>query len=337
VSAVIAIDGSAGEGGGQVLRSSLALSILTGKELRIEKIRANRRRGGLLRQHLTGLRAAVAISGAEVEGDKLKSAEVTFRPGPVRPGEYSFAIGTAGSANLVLQTILPPLMLASGPSLLTLEGGTHNDKSPPFHYLRDAFLPQLARLGPKVEMQLDRWGFYPAGGGEISAEIVPSAEIGVLNLDERGALLGIDATAVVSALPPKIARRELRALGKTLDFAAEIVEVEDPRGPGNVLMVTVRHENVTEVFTGFGQKGVTAERVAGRVAAEVTDYLESEVPVGEHLADQLLIPMALAGKGSFVTGEPSLHTTTNMSVIQRFLDVEFTVERVSRRAWRISL
>jgi RNA 3'-terminal phosphate cyclase (ATP) len=334
---MITIDGSAGEGGGQVLRSSLALSILTGKALRIVKIRANRRRGGLLRQHLTGLRAAVAISGAEVEGAALKSTEITFRPGPIQAGEYSFAIGSAGSANLVLQTILPPLMLAEGTSFLTLEGGTHNDKSPPFHYLRDAFLPQLAKLGPKVELQLDRWGFYPAGGGEISAEIEPSSEIGVLKLEERGKLLGIEAMAVVSGLPGKIARRELRKLGETIDCSGEIVEVENPRGPGNVLMVTVRHENVAEVFTGFGAKGVTAERVAGRVAAEVSDYLESEVPVGEHLADQLLIPMALAGKGSFVTGEPSLHTTTNISVIQQFLDVRFEVERVSRRAWRISI
>ena len=334
---MITIDGSAGEGGGQVLRSSLALSILTGQDLRIIKIRANRRRGGLLRQHLTGLRAAAAISGAEVVGDQLKSAEVTFRPGAVRPGEYSFAIGTAGSANLVLQTILPALMLADGTSLLTLEGGTHNDKSPPFHYLRDAFLPQLGKLGPKVELQLDRWGFYPAGGGEISAEISPSKSIGVLDLNERGALLGIDATAVVSALPAKIGRRELRTLGETLDCAGEIIEVEDPRGPGNVLMVTVRHENVTEVFTGFGEKGVTAEHVARRVAAEVNDYLDSGVPVGEHLADQLLIPMALAGAGSFVTSEPSLHTTTNIEVIQQFVGVQFEIERISARAWRVSV
>ena len=334
---MITIDGSAGEGGGQVLRSSLALSILTGQDLRIIKIRANRRRGGLLRQHLTGLRAAAAISGAEVVGDQLKSAEVTFRPGAVRPGEYSFAIGTAGSANLVLQTILPALMLADGTSLLTLEGGTHNDKSPPFHYLRDAFLPQLGKLGPKVELQLDRWGFYPAGGGEISAEISPSKSIGVLDLNERGALLGIDATAVVSALPAKIGRRELRTLGETLDCAGEIIEVEDARGPGNVLMVTVRHENVTEVFTGFGEKGVTAEHVARRVAAEVNDYLDSGVPVGEHLADQLLIPMALAGAGSFVTSEPSLHTTTNIEVIQQFVGVQFEIERISARAWRVSV
>ncbi len=334
---MIAINGSAGEGGGQVLRTSLALSVLTNKPFRIYDIRGKRRRSGLLRQHLTGLRAATAISGAEVEGDTLKSSEVIFAPGSVRPGEYSFAIGTAGSANLVLQTVLPPLMLADGPSLLTLEGGTHNDKSPPFHYLRDAFLPVLSLLGPQVDLELDRWGFYPAGGGQISAQIGPSKAIGVLDLEERGALLGIEALAVISALPTKIARRELRKLGRTLDIEAAIHEVEDPRGPGNVLIVTVRHENVTEVFTGFGAKGVTAERVAGRVAAEVTDYLESEVPVGEHLADQLLIPLALAGRGSFVTGEPSLHTMTNMAVIQQFLEVEFAVERISRRAWRIAL
>jgi len=334
---MIVIDGSAGEGGGQVLRSSLALSILTGKAFRIENIRAKRRRPGLLRQHLTGLRAATAISGAEVQGDVLKSSEVIFRPGPVRSGEFRFAVGTAGSANLVLQTVLPPLMLAEGSSVLSLEGGTHNDKSPPFHYLRDAFLPQLGVLGPQVDLQLDRWGFYPAGGGEMSAQIDPSDSLAILALEDRGALLGIEATAVVSALPTKIARRELRALGTVLDIEGEVIDVPEPRGPGNVLMITVRHQHVTEVFTGFGQKGVTAERVAGQVATQVVDYLESGVPVGEHLADQLLIPMALAGAGVFLTGEPSLHTTTNISVIETFLDVRFSVERCSRRAWRIAL
>jgi len=333
---MIVIDGSAGEGGGQVLRSSLALSIITGEPFRIENIRANRRRGGLLRQHLTGVRAATQISDAKVEGDTLKSRTLTFRPRLVIPDAYSFAVGTAGSANLVLQTVLPALMLAEGPSVLTVEGGTHNDKSPSFHYLRDAFGPVLETLGPKLDMQLDRWGFYPAGGGQLTAEITPS-ELGVLDLEERGDLVRIEATAVVSALPSKIARRELGKLKDFFDFEAAIHEVEEPRGPGNVLQVTVRHEHVTEVFTGFGQKGVTAERVAGQVAAEVVDYLESGAPVGEHLADQLLIPMALAGGGAFVTGEPSLHTTTNISVIETFLDVRFQVERISPRAWRISV
>jgi RNA 3'-terminal phosphate cyclase (ATP) len=335
---MLTIDGSAGEGGGQVLRTSLALSVLTGIPFKIENIRGRRRRPGLLRQHLTGLRAAKMISDAGVVGDELKSSAVTFRPNCIRPGEYSFAVGTAGSANLVLQTVLPPLMVAESPSFLTLQGGTHNGFSPPFHYIDQVLAPLLARMGPKLGMELRRWGFYPAGGGEIRVEIVPAPRLLPLKLEERGAGPVIEATAVVSALPKNIAKRELGVLAKKLHLSStNAMEIDRPEGPGNVVMVRVEHDHCVEMFTGFGQKGVPAERVAGRVATAVQRYLRLGAPVGEHLADQLLIPMALAGSGSFVTCAPTSHTQTNMEVIRHFLDVAFDVKELSKDIWRISI
>ncbi len=185
---MITIDGSLGEGGGQVLRSSLALSALTGQPFRIHSIRKSRSKPGLARQHLTCVRAAAQVCGARVDGAEMRSTDLTFHPRTVQPGEFSFAIGTAGSCNLVLQTVLPPLMLASGPSLVTLKGGTHNDKSPPYHFLESVFLPLLGRMGPSVELELHSWGFFPAGGGEFSASIEPTDSLQRLDLNERGYL-----------------------------------------------------------------------------------------------------------------------------------------------------
>src|SRR5689334_333662 len=170
---MLKLDGSVGEGGGQILRTALALSALTGQPFEIEKIRAKRRKPGLLRQHLTAVRAATALCQAQVEGDSLGSMTLRFVPGDVKPGEYAFAIGTAGSATLVLQTVLPPLLLASRPSKITIEGGTHNPLAPPVDFLDRSFLPLVRRMGPRVRVQLERWGFYPAGGGRISVEIEP--------------------------------------------------------------------------------------------------------------------------------------------------------------------
>src|SRR5437867_958993 len=164
---MLLIDGSQGEGGGQILRTALGLSLVTGTPIRIEKIRAGRAKPGLLRQHLTAVNAATAIGAVDVEGATLGSQELTFRPGTVKPGEYRFAVGTAGSTGLVLQTVLPPLLTAPGPSTLTLEGGTHNPTAPPFDFLARAFLPLISRMGPSATARLERPGFYPAGGGQM--------------------------------------------------------------------------------------------------------------------------------------------------------------------------
>lgn len=335
---MLTMDGSMGEGGGQVLRTSLGLSALTGTPFRIDHIRKNRRRPGLARQHLTAVRAAATICGAEVQGDAMGSTSVTFRPGPVVAGAYHFAIGTAGSANLVLQTVLPALMCADGPSLITLEGGTHNNMSPPFDFLKQAFAPLLARMGPLLALELERHGFYPAGGGRFTASIQPSASLRPLELLARGEVQAIEPHVLLSMLHSGIGRRELKALCEALELAyphGAIEEVAQPQGPGNAVMVTVRSEHVTELFTGFGDKGVRGEEVARGVAAEVRAYLDAGVPVSEHLADQLLIPLAIAGGGAFRTTEPTLHTRTNAEVIGRFLPVRFGITQVGSQAWEV--
>jgi len=336
-SQTITIDGSAGEGGGQVLRSSLSLSLVTGKPFRIERIRARRRKPGLRQQHLTAVRAAADVGQASVDEAASGSQSLTFVPGGIRPGPYRFAVGTAGSATLVLQTVLPALIIADGPSKLTLEGGTHNPWAPPFDFLQKVFLPLLHRMGPEIKATLKRPGFYPAGGGAFSVEIRPRPALHRIDLPERGEILHCTARAIVSRLPRHIAEREVDVVRRRMSLDADAVRAEsvDAAGPGNCVMIEVQSEQLTEIFTGFGQKGVPAERVAAGVVKEAKRYLKAGVPVGERLADQLLLPMALAGGGKFLTLAPSDHTRTNIEVIRQFLDVEIHTEEISRDAWEV--
>lgn len=326
---MIDIDGRSGEGGGQILRTSLALSLITGKAFRMHHIRGGRRKPGLLRQHLTGVRAAATVGAATVDGAELHSSELVFEPGPVQPGDYHFAVGTAGSAVLVLQTVLPALLTASGPSQLTVEGGTHAASAPPYPYFAKTYLPVVERMGPTLRSTLVRPGFYPAGGGRIDLAIRPAAGLEPLEICDRGALRRVRVSAIVSALPKHIGTRELveirRRLGLDRD-SGRVVVVDEPRGPGNAVTIEAECDGITEVFTGFGRKGVRAETVAALAARAFESWRDSGVPVGEHLADQLLLPMALAGGGRFVTTEPSRHTTTNIETIRRFLDVRILVE-----------
>ncbi len=334
------IDGSMGEGGGQILRSSLALSLITGRPVEIENIRAGREKPGLLRQHLTAVNAAAEVGGARVEGAALRSTHLSFHPGKVRPGEHRFAVGTAGSTTLVLQTVLPALLTAPGPSTLVLEGGTHNPFAPPFDFLDKAFLPLLRRMGPRVEATLERAGFYPAGGGRFEVRIEPVAKLGRLDLPERGEIKRRLARALVAGLPASIGHREVKAVRDLLSWERESLAVEEVRGSpgmGNILCLEVESEHVTEVFTAFGQRGVPAESVAARAVEEARAYLASGAPVGVHLADQLLLPMALAGGGSFRTQAPSRHTLTNIEVLKMFLDVEIEVKKVGRDDWSIEI
>ncbi len=327
------IDGSRGEGGGQILRSSLALAILTRTPVQIINIRARRSKPGLMRQHLTAVRAAAEICGAELVGDRLGAREIVFTPGAVRPGAYTFSIGTAGSVGLVLQTVLYPLLLADGPSELVLEGGTHNKASPPFDFLVKAFLPLLARMGGDVTLELDKPGFYPAGGGRIRVSIRPS-KLKRFELTERGEARPVFARALVANLSEKIAKRELNVLKTMLGLEraqtrTETVEGSD--GPGNVVFVEAPFEHVTEVFSGFGERGVRAEKVANGAGREAKAYLELGAPVGEHLADQLLLPLALGEGGVFVTGPLSEHSRTNVETIRLFLDVGIEAIEIGER------
>jgi RNA 3'-terminal phosphate cyclase (ATP) len=337
---MLVIDGSRGEGGGQVLRTSLALSLVTGQPFRIKKIRAGRQKPGLLRQHLTAVNAAAEIGRAQVVGNTLGSREITFQPGPVRAGRYHFAIGTAGSCTLVLQTILPALLTGKEPSELLLEGGTHNTCAPPFDFISSAFLPLLRRMGAKVLATLERPGFHPAGGGRIRVRIEPASHLSRLDLAQRGALLDWRARALVALLPRHVGERELRMVQEALGWKEgrlQVQEIATSAGPGNVLILEVVSAALTEVFTGFGERGVRAEQVAMRAIREAAEYLAAVVPVGRHLADQLLLPMALAGGGSFRTLSPTRHATTNIEVIQRFLPIAITVKQFTEQCWEFRI
>jgi RNA 3'-terminal phosphate cyclase (ATP) len=295
-----------------------------------------------MRQHLTAVKAAAEVGGAEVRGNSIGSQDLTFTPQAIRHGQYHFAVGTAGSATLVLQTVLPALLLGSADqgSELVLEGGTHNPFAPPFDFLERAFLPLVARMGPRVEARLERPGFYPAGGGKFTVSIEPAPRLTRLDLPERGEIRRRLAEARVSRIPLSIAEREIGILRGKLPWPPECFQaraIRNSRGPGNILVIQIESEHVTEVFTGFGKKGVPSEQVVGEALHEVREYLAADVPVSAHLADQLLIPMALAGGGMFRTLAPSRHTMTNIEVIQQFLDMEITAQRGEKGDWEIEV
>jgi RNA 3'-terminal phosphate cyclase (ATP) len=330
---MIEIDGSFGEGGGQILRTSLSMSIITGKPFHIKNIRAGRKKPGLLAQHLTSIRAAAEISQAELEGDNQGSAELHFHPQSVKSGEYQFDVGTAGSCTLVLQTILPALIVADSDSALILKGGTHNPFAPPFDFLAGSFLPIIKSMGPEVKAVLKRPGFYPIGGGRIKVKIKPSRELRQINYLERGAIKKVSAKAMVSKLPRNIAERELKVVKRRLSIDSKnlhIEEISNPRGPGNALIIEIESDCLTELFTGFGEKGVAAEKVAENVVKEAKGYIQAGMPVGQYLADQLLIPAALAGGGKFRTMFLTEHALTNMEVIKRFADIDFKTKSLDR-------
>jgi RNA 3'-terminal phosphate cyclase (ATP) len=337
---MLVIDGSHGEGGGQILRTALSLALVTGRPFRITRIRAGRQKPGLLRQHLTAVQAAAKIGRAEVRGAELGSTDLTFVPGEVVPGEYDFAIGTAGSATLVLQTLLPPLLRASAPSRLVVTGGTHNQQAPPYDFLAQAFAPLVNRLGPTIALRLVRPGFFPAGGGEIVAAITPAATWQRLELLERGPLRRTRARALVARLPPEIGRRELRVVQEHLHWPSAdltVEEVRDSLGPGNVIALELEFANVTEVLTGFGARGVPAETVARGAVEEAQRYLTLDAPVGTHLADQLLVPVALAGGGTFRALEFSSHARTNAEVMRQFLDIEIQAQPDPAGGWCVTV
>jgi RNA 3'-terminal phosphate cyclase (ATP) len=325
---MITIDGSIGEGGGQILRTALALSLTTGQPFQLNRIRAGRKKPGLLRQHLTAVEAAAAIGSADVTGAAVGSSELTFIPGEIKPGEYQFAIGTAGSTTLVMQTILPALITAHSPSSLILEGGTHNPFAPPFDFLEKCFLPVLNRMGPTVTVKLERHGFFPAGGGRFTVNIEPVSQLKPFNLMERGEICSRRARILLSALPESIAQRELKVLKEKCNWPEEsfcFEQISGAVGPGNIILIEIASEQITEVFTGFGERGMLAENVAANAIVAMRRYLTSGVPVGEYLADQLLIPMALARTANcqFRTMPLTRHSLTNIQIIEQFLQGKF--------------
>ena len=346
----MSVDGSQGEGGGQVLRTSLALSLVTGRPLRIERIRASRPKPGLRRQHLTAVRAATAVGEARVKGAELGSRFLEFVPRTIRGGSFHFAVGTAGSTTLVLQTVLPALLQATEPSSLLLEGGTHNPFAPPFGFLEKSFLPALRCVGARVEAELERPGFFPTGGGRLKVRIEPQTERHSLLLLQRGPVIERKAVATVAAIRSPVADRELRVLGDELGFDRSQLErciLPPELGPGNTLTISFGFRcppdessagtTLSAVFTRFGEKRVRAEKVAEKAVHAARHWLQHEVPVDEHLADQLLLPMALSAGGRFRTTEPTEHTRTHLRLLRELLGTQTECRDLGGGRWEIAL
>jgi len=328
------IDGSTGEGGGQILRTSLALSCITGKKLHIENIRAARRNPGLAKQHLSCVHAASQICNGRCQGAALNSRTLDFQPGTVRSGNYNFDIGSAGSATLVIQTILPALFLTDGPSTITVTGGTHNPLAPPFDFLCETFLPVIATAGFYGSCKLIKHGFYPAGGGKITFEIQPwqKQPDQIINLCQPAERFEIHARIYTAKLPKHIAQRQEKLLLQSnLDIRnVEHIEVTDSDGPGSCVMIRLCGSPPsirTTVFTAFGMKGKPSHQVVSEVVNLAKDFLASGAAIDRFLADQLLIYMALSKGGCLTTNELSAHLLTNMEIITKFLPVAFTTER----------
>jgi RNA 3'-terminal phosphate cyclase (ATP) len=334
---MIHIDGSYGEGGGQVVRTSLALAVLTGQPVRITCIRAGRSQPGLAPQHLTAVRAAASICGALVRGDAIGSQELQFHPGSApQPGSFCWDVaetagkGSAGSVGLVFQTVFLPLALAAGSSEIVLRGGTHVAWSPHVSYLEQVYLPALACCDLKAVLNLKAWGFYPVGGGELVVHIDPQGtETRPLSLTERAPLRRIWGTAAVSNLPSHIpqrmANRAMNVLAeKGLKAHVEAKHVR-AKGPGVGIFLFTEDENGMRAgFTAYGRKGLPAEHVAEAACEELLVYYRSGAPVDSHLADQLVLPLAFAsGMSRFTTSQVTEHLRTNMWVVERFGQATF--------------
>lgn len=324
----ITIDGRYGEGGGQILRTALTLSALFSVPLRMHHIRGNRKRPGLRQQHLTAVQALQRITGAEVKGAAVSSAELVFEPGAVRGGHYSFHIGTAGSTSLVLQTVVPVLLFAETPSQVHLTGGTHVPWSPSFHYLQAIFVPAIKTMGGSVSLEIEKWGWYPKGGGAVLCSIDTTQGLCAIHRADRGRLDRLHILSAVSNLPLSIAERQRdRALERIrhlkLPLSVRIEEAPSP-GQGTVLFLAAWFAGSRAGFASLGRRGKRAEAVADDACDELFQFLDSSAVVDKHLADQLVLYMALAkGRSTMITEGVTEHLKTNIWVIEQFAPVAF--------------
>ena len=332
---MLTIDGNFGEGGGQILRTSLSLAAITGRDVTIENIRVGREKPGLRPQHLTGALAVAEICGADVRGAEVGSTRLVFKPGKIRPGGYEFDVSrvraSAGSVNLILQTVLWPLAFAGKSSRLTIKGGTHVPHAPAFNYIDDVFLPTVARMGLICHYRMERAGYYPIGGGEVRLTVEPVEALRALSLTALEGEPAVELTSAVSNLPISIAERQLNtglARVRSMGIAprrAETTEYPSP-GKGTVFLVGLSSGSVKAGFQSLGELKKRAETVAEEACDEFRAYLDSHVALDKHLADQLIIPMALAdGPSKFTTCEITQHLVTNIAVVERFLDARFEV------------
>lgn len=332
----IQLNGEAG--GGQMLRTALSLSMVTGQPFRMVSIRGKRRKPGLMRQHLTCVQASCEITGGSADGAEINSTEIVFQPGTPRGGDYRFSIGTAGSTGLLYQTLLPALLHADAQSTLHLEGGTHNPLAPPFEFLDRVFLPALRKMGADAAISLTESGFAPVGGGSIDCVIQPSAKLTPISLTDRGDLLSTKLRVPVRNLPLSIPGRILNSALVQFPCDDACVEIREP-GPGRGVccLFEAVFENGNEIASAFGELNATAEQVGKRAAKSLRDFISCGAAVGRHLADQLLLPMALAGGGNFITTILDDHVKTNISVIEKFLPVKFHIADLDRGLREISI
>lgn len=335
----IVIDGAQGEGGGQIFRSALTLAMCLGKEVRIENIRAGRSKPGVLRQHLACLKAAQEISDAQVEGNEIGSQCVRFVPRTIRAGQYRFSVGTAGSTTLIMQTIMMPLLLADDASDVIFEGGTHNSMAPTFDFFEQSFLPRVSDIGGRIEVAIERYGFYPAGGGMWRARIHPASEFKRLELCNVAEPSALSAVAMSSKIPKHVGERELAQVKKKCGWDETQLQqvLIDSVGPGNVISLRCITDAYVAMFDAFGEKNVSAEKVATKAISAFKKYERSQVPVCEHLADQLIIPMALGGGGAFMTEKPSGHLLTNVQVVKQIAGLDIAINQVSDDAWLVEV
>lgn len=331
---ILEIDGNYGEGGGQILRSSLSLSAILQRPVRISGIRAGRKKAGLAPQHLTCVNAVAEITGAEITGGTLGSQTLTFCPQKICGGNYTFDVAdirpSAGALSLVFQSIALPLSYAQTSSIVTLRGGTHVPWSPTVHYLQEIFIPIAARFGFEGSLQLNRWGWYPKGGGEAIAEIRPAPGWCSVRLRHRGKLRAVSGFSAASNLPTHILSRQYDQIQKRLvDFdspvSVELVKGESI-GQGTLVFLKAEFENIQVGFSALGARGKPAERVADEACQALEDFLASDAAVDSYLADQIILPMALAeGECRFTTSQITRHLTTNIWLVEQFLPVRFEV------------
>lgn len=341
---MLEIDGSAGEGGGQVLRTSLSLSVLTGRPFRLLHIRANRSKPGLKPQHLTAVRAAATLCQAILRGDKLNSMTLEFTP-QVRPtgGTYLFDVkeasegGSAGAVTLVLQTVLWPLLFGKTPSQVVLRGGTHVPFSPPYHYIAEVARPIFQRMGAVFNVQLKAWGWYPVGGGEITAEIHPISHLQAISFEPIPHQI-VQGVSAVTNLPAHIPNRMARRAHNLLTEARLQPKIQEVRDKGVGAGAGIFLWLPGAGFSSLGRKEIPADKVAETAVADLLAFVENGASVDEHLADQLLLPLALAhGSSTFTTNRLTQHTLTNANLLRQWLDVFITINGQLNQPAQISV
>ncbi len=333
---MIELDGSEGEGGGQILRSALTLSILTGRPFKLINIRANRSKPGLQPQHLMCVRAASTISNGNYKGGSVGSAVLYFEPGAVKSGKYTFSIGTAGATSLVLQTIYLPLALrCDQPSEIIITGGTHNQHAPCYHFLETTWAAYMGRLGISIELEMIRPGFYPRGGGEIRAIVHPCSRVNGLTLTSCPELTTAGGFSAYAGLPESVGRRQARRLSmrlKSQGVESHIpLEEWEAANPGTVAAIIFRQAPVPPFFFGLGERGKPAEAVADDAADEAIAFRDAKCPVDPHSADQLLLPLVFSPDASaYRTSEVTRHLTTNIETVRKFVDRMIEVDGEER-------